>query len=325
MRFEFWDTKEVEIKGDDRERRVGMKTRSGMVLSAFALMMCVGCVLLKSEEEWNEVVCELTKRTTGHFEGFYMTCVEQTNGSADTALKTSDVCIVCRYELQVYRIEGNTIKNYYWSDYVRYGVEVLQEDDDKQTAWKECQHLIDKLWTMRKALEQLPSRLGQVETHSQPLENSPAVTITKIHSDFFFAHKFGVLTEATNWNNWAAWQWAGVPEEVPEGIEAFRQNAVQVASAPKYARSYRSYVRAVPLFTQEALEAEKDTPLIDLEQTRYHVRSAMRYPYLLIPVPERKSPFYFKEYTPGDKFKVRYDNNGEPCYFLIETFIGNKR
>ncbi|MCL2104805.1 MAG: hypothetical protein FWH21_07100 [Kiritimatiellaeota bacterium] len=53
-----------------------MKTRLGMVLSAFALMMCSGCVLMKSDEEWNEVMYKVRKAEKGLSGGFRLTSIE---------------------------------------------------------------------------------------------------------------------------------------------------------------------------------------------------------------------------------------------------------
>jgi len=284
------------------------------------LMTGTGCVLFKTDEERNEVVHELNQAMSGCMHGFVMTCIEQTTTLADNLLKTSDVCIEhVPFMLQTYRIEGHKVINYYWSDYLLYGVRHLQEDDKKQVAWNECDALLNKIWVVRKAYKQLPNRLKQGEPHPQPLGRDPVVTITHMDKSPNPSDSQAFV----HWNNWTAWQWRGPPNGIPEEIETFRQNVVRVVSAPKYARHYHSYVRAIPLFSKDTLEAEKDTPLIDVEKTRYHIRSAVRYPYLLIPVPEKKSPFpAVQEYTPGDKFKVRQDYNGKPNYFLIETFKG---
>ena len=89
-------------------------------------------------------------------------------------------------------------------------------------------------------------------------------------------------------------------------------------------KNYNSYLRAVPLFTDADYDAEKDTPVIDFKNTRYHVRNAMQYPYLLIPISGWGSPFpTAKKYTPGDKFKIRDDYYGD-YYYLIETFAKGK-
>ncbi|MCL2103625.1 MAG: hypothetical protein FWH21_01000 [Kiritimatiellaeota bacterium] len=299
------------------------KTRLGVVLSVFALMMCVGCVSVWDKKR-NEVVYDLSRKPIYNSKiqvdsfgfNFEITCIEQTKGLNDNSVKVSDVCIASGFMLQTYRIQGNRIVNYHWSDYLLYGVRHLQEDDKKQTAWKECETLIDKMWAMRKAHEQLPNRLVQSETRPQRLGNSPVVTITAMREGLWIP---STPNSSTHWNNWAAWQWAGAPDEVPEAIEVFRQSAVQVASVPKYVKSHLAYLRAIPLFTEEELEVEKDTPLIDLQEARYHIRNAIRYPCLLIPIPKGQSLFRTTlNYTPGDKFRVSYGDG----YMLIETFKG---
>jgi hypothetical protein len=103
-------------------------------------------------------------------------------------------------------------------------------------------------------------------------------------------------------------------------IEAFYQFTIQQTSSPEHARSYPAYMRAIPLLTEEDLKSEKDTPIIDVEKARYHVGFAIRHPYMLIPVPEKKSPFpAVKKYAPGDKFKANYLDD---TWHLVETFAG---
>ena len=52
-------------------------------------------------------------------------------------------------------------------------------------------------------------------------------------------------------------------------------------------KHYPSYLRAVPLRTEEKRVSEKETPFIDLDTTQYHVEYAVHNPYMLIPVPEK--------------------------------------
>jgi len=300
-----------------------MKNRIKTLLGVCMLMMIgAGCALLKTDRERNEVVFRLdeTINSPGHGT-FNLACIEQTTASADNGLRISDVCIEYPpFMLQVYRIEGDKVVNYHWSDHLLYGVYYLQDDDNQRAAWDECQTLINKKWAMRKAHQQLPNRLGQSETFPQPQEKGSVVTVT--HMEQTERTSFRDAKGIVRWRDcWAARQWAGTPNDVPVEIEAFRQNALQSVSVPEYRRYYSSFVRATPLLTKEALEAEQDTPLLGRGQ-RYHVKAALQCPFLLIPVPEGRPPISVTGYKPGDKFKVQQDCNGEPCYFLIETFKG---
>ena len=310
------------------ERRKTMskrtKTLCWCAVVSVALMMCAGCALFKTDRERNEVVSRLDeeKNTFWGYGSFGLTCIEQTTASADTGLKVSDVCI--QYPslmLQVYRIEGDKVVTHHWSEHLLYGMYHLQCDNNQRAAWDECQTLIDKIRAMREAHKRLPNRLGQSETFPQPQEKSSIVTVTHMElTEDSFRDTKGVVHPSVCW---AARQWAGTPNDVPEEIEAFRQNALQSVSVPEYRGYYSSYVRAIPLLTKEALEAEQDTPLLGRGQ-RYQVKAALQYPYLLIPVPEGRPPVSITGYKPGDKFKfkVLQNCNGVPCYFLIETFKG---
>jgi hypothetical protein len=149
-------------------------------------------------------------------------------------------------------------------------------------------------------------------------DRRPVDDFVKAHSSYFDG--------AVQWGVWWARKWLGTPDGVPPEVGAFRQAVAQALTLPEYERCYPSYVRAVPLFTEEEIEAEKDTPTI-IGGVSYHIAYATRYPYALIPVPEKESPFPAGQaYTPGDRFKVRHADYGEglPPYFLIETFRGNR-
>ena len=279
-----------------------MKTRLGMVLSAFTLMMCVGCALMKSDEERNEVTGRYYWVTS---DGWSVTNIEQANVSTNNAVKTSDVYVTCYPFIQVYRIEDRKVFNCRWTGRLN--------DWD----WKESTTIENTWAAMFEVFEQLPNSLGQSEKPPKPLASSPVVTVTTMGWSAFATPS----SEAFTWSRWTALQWAGVSDEVPSEIETFRQTVEQVLFAPEYKKKYRSYLRAVPLFTDADYDAEKDTPWIDFKNTRYHARNAMQYPYLLIPISGWGSPFpTAKKYTPGDRFKVC---DGER-YFVIETFEGDR-
>ena len=97
----------------------------------------------------------------------------------------------------------------------------------------------------------------------------------------------------------------------------YSQN-IRAALALPDIRSYPAYLRAIPLITEADLAAAKDLPLIALEKTRLNVHYAVRAPYIVLPIPPKRSPFpTLKKFTPGDKVKVNYEGG---C-FLIETFV----
>jgi hypothetical protein len=295
-----------------------MRTKTKVVgwcaITAVALMMWAGCVMFKSDEERNEVVYEFDYADYPF--GFHLTCIEQTDASTDNALKTSDVCIISGVFLQAYRIEGCSITNYRWSDYIRRGFSEFES-----VGGNKFESFLEQMYIMHQTHKQLPNKLRQDETYLQPLENDSTVEVTVMTNGREPLITPFVSQEAIYWDNWTTWQWAGVSNEVPAEIETFRHSIAQIVAAPKYARNCRSYLRAVPLFSKAELAAEKDTLLIDLSQTLYHAQRAVRYPYLLIPIPEKKSPFpTVQKYTPGDKFRVRQKYKDEEYYYLIETF-----
>ena len=271
-----------------------MKKGLGIGVSVLALMMCAGCAFMSERAEWqNEVV---SGNVWDIADGHYVINLEQASGSTDNAVRSGDVYIESGPFLQAYRIEGRKVFNCRWVN-CGYSNHVVTPET--------C-----------KAIGQLPNWLEQNDTLPKPLASSPVVTLTEVSWNAFAPPS----PETFTWSRWTARQWVGTPEEVPEEVETLRQNITQAVSAPECVKKYRSYLRAVPLITKESLEAEKDTPLIDLEKTRYHAQCSLAKPYLLIPIPERKSPFpTVRNYTPGDKFKVSYRDG---YYYLIETFQG---
>ena len=273
-----------------------MKQILKMMVCVTTLSVLGGCAMVKTDEERNEV---LRSNYRIEADGHLVINIEQSNVSANNTSKQSDVYVQSAPLLQTYRIEGRKIINCRWVDT---GVDL---------EWPDKVHPVI-LW---QTLQQLPNKLlEQNGTSSNLLENNSAVTITAMRWDLD-----SPIPEA--WAQWTALQWTGAHEEVPATVKEFRQTIINAVSKPKYVKKYRSYLRAVPLFTKEALDAEKNTPLVKLDETSYHIRNAVRYPYLLIPVPEKKVPFpAMQEYNPGDKFKVQY--YGSEAYYLIETFKG---
>ena len=198
--------------------------------------------------------------------------------------------------------------------------------------------------TANKLIMQLPNVLQQdTESFDYPAD-IPAITIVKVFFSSEHPHPFiSQKPERGNsiaWTgDWWALKWVGTPNEAPTEVEAFcqsmakeeashgemrmdafktmRPRTARAAVALPDIRNYPSYLRAVPLITEEDLEATQDIPLIALEKTRLNVHYAVKAPYIFLPIPPKRSPFpTLKKFTPGDKVKVNYEGGS----FLIETF-----
>ena len=292
------------------------KTVCWCAVAAVALMMCAGCVLVPG---WAERQNEVTRGYARiEADGEYVVCVEQITPSTNNALKSHTLYVKSEPVVQTYRIENHMVFNCRWSDR-------LYDWD-----WKEGDVVTRKGFAMIQASRQLPNMFGQIENPFQPWESGSVVTMTEMGNSFGMPFSLPVFAtqEFVTWGVFGVHQWAGTQSEVPAPIEQFRQAVEQALSAPEHVKKYKSYLRAVPLFTKEELEAEKDTPLIDSKKGSYHVQYAINHPYILIPLSGQKSPFFPQwKYKPGDKFKVRdtYKYNNERCYYLIETFKGEKK
>jgi len=248
-----------------------------------------------------------------------MLYIEQKEASPDNGV---NVWVEAQRVLQTGRIEGRTLQDFKSLNFLE-----LRQDED----WHTYGAAYD-------AIQQFPNILDIHEETFQPLENVSVTTVIDIQCSGLGFGEF--LPDHEVLHNWRTRKWTGPTDELPTEIEAYRQRLTQLMSLPRVSfesvyisfrkyearaaaalpdtREYPAYLRAVPLFTQEALEAEKDTPLIDLETTRNHVRLAVKHPYVFLPIPQKRLPFpTVKTFTPGDKFKVDHPEGG--C-FLIETF-----
>ena len=274
-----------------KERNVLM-----MVGVLMAVVVCAGCAILERVVYPNEAVRFFHKsRDIGTCGGESVICIEQITVSTDNALKVSDVYVNSSAFLQTYRTEGCKVFDYHCSGHLDNPC-----GEDERNAYSEK---IIAVW----------KKQAQYDTSPKQLTGDSFTKVTQM--------SWSVSSEPT-WSHWATWQWIGTPEEVPAEIETLRHYTEQVVTVPKHAKKYRFYLRAVPLFTEEELEAEKDTRLIDRKKLRAHARLAIEHPYLLVPVPRGGSPFTSaRKYTYGNKFKVRAGYNNE-AYYLIETFTG---
>ena len=287
-----------------------MKTWIRIEVTVLVLMAGSGCVILKPDEDQNEVVSCIRQHESG---GEDITCIEQISSSTDKVPNVYDVYVKSHSVVQVYRIVNRKVLNCRWSDCIH---------DESKGTHREHESYRNMLTALWEAIRQLPNRLEQNNTHCSPWETNSAATVTTMGriSGIPASDQSGFVI----WYFWTVRQWRGATNDVPAAIEAFQQDIAQGLSKPEYVKHYRSYLRAVPLFTEADIEATKDMPLIDLTKTRYHVQHAIRHPYMLFPVPERRSPFpAVQGYLPGDTFRVSRDLNcAKPQYFLIETFAG---
>ncbi|MCL1919852.1 MAG: hypothetical protein FWG50_02055 [Kiritimatiellaeota bacterium] len=242
-------------------------------------------------------------------EGENITYIEQASISADE-VTIVDVHVESRpFITQAYRIGNRKILSCQWSG--RVPNEYKNAHGGDETYWS-------KLTALWDTFRELPNRLAQDNACRQPATNGVTVTTMGWAQGLPASSDSGFAV----WYPWTVRQWSCSPDEVPEAIGAFLKSIAQAVSKPEYAKHYRAYLRAVPLFTEADLELVKDVPLIDLAQTRYHAQRAIHHPYILFPVPEQRTPFpNVPEYRHGDKFKVRAGDN----YFLIETFRGSSK
>ena len=296
-----------------------------VLLGAFTLVLYQEYSGRLPDEMLNDVFCGFAG-TRDAADGALITCIEQQNVSTNPVLKIRDVCsFTSLRSLQTYRIENKSVWDVRCLNY---------RDLDKHAICKE-------FGVIHEEIKQLPNILEQEKDSPLSLNNNKSVSVIDIYYSSSRLHNESSMPpNRILWHGWKTLKWAGVPDEVPVTIKTFCRNAILAASLPSQScvddyeklgfftrraaialpdiENYPAYLRAVPLFTEKELEAEKDTPLIDLDTTRKNVQYAVRFPCVLFPIPPKRSPFpSVRKYTAGDKFKVN-DENG--C-FLIETFV----
>ena len=285
------------------------KVAVNTVTSVIVLLVMAGCDH-QGRKQWleaseNEIVQGFRAR---HSQGYGMWSIErkepQTPKIRDV-ISLGNGCV-----LQVYRIEDRTVTQCYF----------LTIDPDRgNTVGKVLEKVRPSAWEV---IEKLPNVLKPDWIPPPVPENHPVFSIVDMRT--LPNPSFEPSPDEVAWGwNWYARKWAGATNEVSAEVETLCQHITHEISLPENARHYPSYLRVVPLLTKEDVECEKDTPIIDLRKTRYYVREAFGNPYTLFPVHDRKSPFpVMRKYTPGDKFKVREEWEGQAYYYLIETFAG---
>ena len=259
-----------------------------------------------------------------------VTYVERKNTSNENGAECYDVYVLSAGRtLQTCRIENGVLFNF----------RTLNNYD---LSGKEG----DEVYCAGEALNLLPNVLQSDMKPSNYSENNPVITVVKLKDPRPHPYSMVVpnMGNTIAWaDDWWAQKWIGTSNDAPMVIEAFCQLMIQEeashreaimgffselgARSPRTAwaaaalpdiRNYPAYLRAVPLMTEAEIAAAKDIPLVDLEKTRLNVHYAVRYPYVFLPIPPKRSPFpMLKKYTPGNKVKVNY---GGEC-FLIETFV----
>jgi len=334
----------VKDQENEQKRRMVMKVTMGLSV----LLMLVGCQEKlperhKEEEVLNEVI-DTIMRIRLH--GVFITCIEQKGVPSDSSSKEYNVYLMnAGRVLQTYRIENNKVLNVRSLKANHLGSTTTHEEyrdafvtvlggDNKTKITSE--RIID-LFSMLD-FTHLPNMLNLNNRTPLSFESSPTITMVDMN---IYMPLSQIPPNRVYWNNWLVRKWTGTPDETPIAIKAFCQSMMEIEAKPSpceytyfledYPRlarivaslpdigNYPAYLRAVPLFTWEEIEAEKDVPFIELDKTRKNVHYAVQYPYTLFPIPPNRSPFpAVRKYTPGDKFRVSYGNG----LYLIETFIG---
>ena len=283
-------------------------------------LLVAGCGERLPDEMLNDVFCGFSG-TRDAVDGASITYIESQNLSTTHVFK--NICVFTSLcVLQTYRLENNRIVDFRCLNYRDLKNHAIYQD-----------YVIAS-----ETLNQQPNLLQ--------LENEPLLSLENglnIIVDMYYPSRWDEKTIAPPnrilWDRWRVQKWVGTSDEVPSEIEMFFKNAILATLSPtqsciedygKFGRSteraaavlpdirnYPAYLRAVPVFTEKEVEAERDTPLVNLELTRQNVQYAIKFPYILFPIPPGRSPFpSIRNYTAGDKFKV---NVGNEC-FLIETF-----
>ena len=320
-----------------------------------ALMVQAGCqrkpeevVPMKPDESNNEVVCQLGSIGSDHPGPHSVVYVERNISASrkDVFYLNTDFLV------QAYSVEKDTVKNYRWFSHggLEFGTEsavqgkfifllgYLWGQGFKQPwAW----------WATEGEREwDLP--LSDYAAFLNNQERVKNATTTLIYVGIYFKGQFrfdNIPIEPLRLQ-----RWSGLTSDEPDTIKEFCAEVLADVDKPKYAannpmswqskmlpawtrkipqsryglRKYPSYLRAVPLRTEEELNLTKDIPYITDVKPYYHIQYAVESPYTLIPVPEEASPFpsLNKPYEPGrDKVRVKVDL-GEDIHFLIETFKG---
>jgi len=317
---------------DNREKERVMRTRMKVVCwSTVALMAMVwtGCCkngktneiqVMTPDAANNEVVQHLKyyryKEETP-FTPFQSVYVEKVDASR------KEICFLnVMFLAQAYTIEGDTIANYRWFSGTNwdYGREY-----EYRLLWY---WLVRTLHPSTNANTSYEERLVamQVAEQQAPEVQSNATTTTVIHADYTFN-----LMGPTRTSSLELLKWSGETSKTLGVVTSFCKAITADVGKPEH--MYPSYLRAIPLYTEEEREQAKDIPLIKLsldfffyEGVDYHVAFDVRAPYMLIPVPEKGSPFSSlnKPYEPGrDKVRVKCSYEGSPdIYFLVESFKG---
>ena len=251
---------------------------------------------------------------------FYTDCVlyvEKETESADS----KEVFFLCEGPVlpltQYYIIEGSAVKNYHWGP-----------DHEKD--------VYVHSWLNRMALP------AQTQTSGKEANAREAATSITSIANLWKPNDFNTRPTET----FDVLKWSGATDKTSHGVIDFCNFIIANACGPAYAKNnpfswrsnkstehdysslsqyghriYPSYMRAIPLFTEEELTRAKDVPLIDGEGN-VPVQIAADAPYLLIPIKDKKSPFpsLGKPYEPG-RDRVRFQA-GIERHFLIETFKG---
>ena len=224
-----------------------MKTMMKILMSMIVLFLITGCRGRLPDEYKNEIVRSLV--WLGQGETMYY--IEKKDPQA---LENKSVFLwYSPPMLQVYRIEGQAVTQ---CSFVtnRTLAGVVEE---------ECRPAF-------MAIRQLPNILNQDKKIS-PTFGENYLTMVNMQTGLWVQDS-PFAKGMIEWHGQWVRKWRGGPDDAPVEIETFYQSLTRAISSPEHKRGYRAYLRAIPLFTAEEQEKEKDTPIIDLKETRYHAR-----------------------------------------------------
>jgi len=329
---------------DNREKERVMRTKTKVVgmCVVVILVLVSGAIMLdirKEHKRWssdNPHVLSWRKSLRNNeifamcnlqfFSPFAVEYVEKPIFNADGSVQGKEVFFMNTSVLaQSYCIENHTVLNYRW-------------DGELENTFHSDINLVE--WLMQN------NNSSQSSENGNTLETIPAVTVISVENHWMPNDDFRPSkTEDPDLSIDALHilKWSGAMNEIPPAVMAFCAKVQAEVNNPKYAKNnplswkskklsygkriYPSYLRAVPLCTEEDHEQTKDIPFIDLEASSYHAYLAICSPYMLVPIPEKDFSFpeLGKPYEPGrDKVKVKFSGwyFKEDVYFLIETFKG---
>jgi len=281
-------------------------------------MVMTGCRTNEVYElERNEVIARLCYRPFGSESPADPSKMFYVEVKEDNSISSKEIFFLnYGFLAQSYYIENDIVKNYRWSD------GLLNNTAQELQVW-----------------------LDQHNMHETKAETEEITAV-------FVGCRWDEDSSAPLKEALKRLKWVGLSHEAPNIIKDFCDSVTAdvnnpfpwLSPIPQYGRRvYPSYLRAIPLLSENERAQAENIPLVDIE--RYYITFACKSPYTLIPIQEKDSPFpaLNKPYEPGcDKVRVKLDvqlwvgierdpktgwlgrsiYKDVPFYFLIETFKG---